>query len=708
MPYLKKEGMNLSTHKISLFLNLFSKCTLYLITNSTEYLPAIPQELFEDERNSVLLYQYAIEKNLIIAISHKGSNQSNPWILFRYKNLLLTSRYTKSCLVHVPLISNPIRSTAGSSYFEELSEKSFTCCRPPDYIIYPKDFTQSPSHCSHKFTQRTYLAPSLIIIVNLTANYVAISDYITKFWDPSARKDYYSIGCLRHQLDKLENSSLKLLQLTWEALLFINFLTTKLFYYKRSCNQMLKPVSIKLKVVLFEEHWLRSCLNGIFLEYKNFSTESIPGFKYDRMKQQLKRNYHSTLILKTIIAPIPNSLDFYGYRYLVMLDTRKIFDTSSIVDLNAVLNPFSPILWALTIFSAVLVALLLRLLGSNSPEFSTLFILIEQDSCAESLSTGKMLTQRFLILTLWVITTYFLRNFYTSNVYSYLTAEPEPIIPSSFENIVKDSSYQILGRDEELWELLVRSDSSQSVGDGTNESLLIKRLISRAKTFPLAFLRETNSWTDFTQYHITQLANGNSISLRCYPFFEHLYNAARENSSLKKIAYLYSYPMAFRPAVESPEFITNSRLDAFSVTSFGSRRVFHNSERLLFSKLEGYKGVYDLRVKVANRIFGELKQSGILSYWKNSFTFVSVAKHLTEINDMIKSNVSWNFVTLAAKMRADARGLKEGIDLGKGKEEKSQIEALGTIWILYGGLCGLCFGPFLVEQIYDSLRSSRV
>ncbi|CAL8076489.1 unnamed protein product [Orchesella dallaii] len=389
---------------------------------------------------------------------------------------------------------------------------------------------------------------------------------------------------------------------------------------------------------------------------------------------------------------IQNSCEFHGFYYAILVDLNDERKKNSLLHGNSLLLPFSLAMWILLIFSILLVSLQLYLSKTRDAIFFTVATLLEQGDDG----SRKKNRRNFFIIFVWLFVTCCLRNAYNSCMYSYITAEKTPKVPASFREIVAKNDYPIVGEHHEMSMFVIRA-SARSNHFNYFDQLVGGRIIG------FSLLRDHDGdiqWKNkFTQRQLSSYTSYQSVEVeRMYVLnfsdldWSPLRYKPKELLSLSEFAYVYSYLP-----------IVGLRRTGFSqiyaVVAFGGRRVFWNNDEPFLSVLMGYKGASGLNSKLVDEIFGILKHSGLWSYWRETYTFVSIAKHLKSINEkVLNSGKSWDFVNLATTMVSDMTRVKAGLDIGQSLgSQKMQIELLSVVWVLHAGLCSICVITFLVE-----------
>ncbi|CAL8147162.1 unnamed protein product [Orchesella dallaii] len=610
------------------------------------------------------LYQHILTKNFVVVLSNLNDTNQLPDFTNQYLTLLAPSHHLKSCLAQLPTFLNSSKDI--TTYLTKLKQHK-QCCAP-NFVIYlvPK-WTRVLSDYIIEYIYAKEPLPSVVIGFNFTDNgNISVSEGIWGHYDvkgfPRNVPKYIMNGKLK--IDNIEKISLEYLQKISAKSIPRGSLNLGNTYWKAPsyCEEILKP--IKLSSYRFEPLvWLPSCYDAIFLKHRNFS---INGVSWTRFSSEIKLRR---------LAMVPNACEYFGYRYLTMVHMKSFIQGESMIDFSDLLSPFTFSVWLVLIVSSLLIAVNLLVLGSNRSFFSTVTTLLEQGGCNEEFRDWR----RCRILIIWVFTTYLLRNFYTSSMYSFLTAEPEPSIPENFHRLLDDENHAIVGDSVALRTLVYTAGIILNETRNPNNSFLNKLFHDRLKYFKYEEEKDeyTGKHMQYSHNLIKRLAQGKSVNVWQYidDNSRSLSQHPKEKSNLIKFSYVYSHPSHF--ISRAPYGFR----EEFAVAIFAGRRIFTNTERLLFSTLDGYYGVPTLRLKEVNIVLGLLRQSGVLNHLTDVHTYKKVTKQLIETFKVFKNNLkiskNFDFVNLASNLVPDVRRLRSGLDLGMGIEiGKSQLEEI--------------------------------
>lgn len=134
--------------------------------------------------------------------------------------------------------------------------------------------------------------------------------------------------------------------------------------------------------------------------------------------------------------PISHGTEFYGIQYFL------VYSPDMERNMYALLAPFSFVGWSLILISFGLVGLILFLQGvSYNPLFWLFSVVLEQGDHKRC----KTNNVSWVLLFVWLYVALLLRNFYTSNLYTYMTVELGPSdLPNSLSDILNSPSVPLL------------------------------------------------------------------------------------------------------------------------------------------------------------------------------------------------------------------------------------------------------------------------
>ncbi|CAL8108081.1 unnamed protein product [Orchesella dallaii] len=710
-------------HAVVSLLNLFSNCTIHFVGSKPEPDPnPTPPSL----RNQAIPQFQSISRLIIdtgfITVSsvseyfpkpttntsfymgfQKVHRNSTPFRNFDekssdYKTLMRFSKHVSTCLLQIPIFKNPVDELF--QYLRELNFLSLQPCCPPDYILIVenKEILQKSNLLIPSCFSSWYIPPlSILLAVDVDesdqnvflANGLQLCTTYNKLF---GLNEFRISGRILLNFNTFQLNSLQTLREVWkqELLLRNQFPFYKPGSIDSTCESLMKPSLIRNKPTASPVFWIDACLNSLIYTgnlSRPISTKKKYGTVIDTEVDPTKNQYFEG---KPRI--IQNSCEFHGFRYVILLDWNKVKESSNFFHGNSLLQPFSLRMWMLVIFTTLLVSLTLFVSRTSDALFFTMATLLEQGDDGSRKKSRK----NFLVIILWFFVAYLIRISYTSSIYSYMTAEEAPKVPSSFRKVVSQNEYPIVGDYHEMSMLVPRASAESKHYNYLNE-------LQGGRIICLNLLRNYGSeilWNDnLTQSQMNAYAREQSVSVkRMYflnvsnPIFGVIGVSPKEMMSLNEFSYLYSdLPIS--------GLLSTGFSEIYAVVAFGGRRLVWNNEPPFLNVLMGYKGAYDLNGKMTDEIFGRLMHSGLWSYWKKMYKFVNVAKNLRKISEeVLRLEKSWDFVNLAKVLVSDMTSMKNGLKIGHSLDAgMMQVEVLSVVWIMHAGMCNICILVFLLE-----------
>ncbi|CAL8108078.1 unnamed protein product [Orchesella dallaii] len=618
-----------------------------------------------------------------------------------YRTLMRFSKHISSCLVQIPMFKNVIGELF--QYFYDLNKLPIQPCCPPDYILIleSNEIQEKSKLLKAPFLTSPY-NPLLPIVLMVDVDHSGENIFFVNGFELCiGHNELFGLNkykiSRRTKLDfpKLHLISLETLRDAWEQVLSMQ---NQVPAYKTgrvdaTCDNLVKPTSIRNKPTGSPAYWMQFCLNSL-LSPQNSSSFISTYIEYGTLGNSgVEPNKRPTFYQKPRV--IQNSCEFHGFRYVILLDWNKSKESRNLPPGTSLLQPFSLRMWMLVLFTTLLVSFTLFLSRTGDALFFTVATLLEQGDDG----SRKKSRQNFLVIISWFFVAYFIRISYTSSMYVYLTAEEVPNVPSSFQKVVAEKNYPIIGEHHEMAMLVPRASAETKHYNYLNQ-------LKEGRIVAFNLLQDVGGrilWdSNYTKSQMNSFARNQKISImRMYFYngtnsiFGLVRTSPKEMMSLGEFSYLYSdLPMS---GLRSTGFS-----EVYAVVAFGGRRLVWNNEPPFVNVLMGYKGANDLQGKMADEIFGRLVHSGLWSYWKKTYKFVSVAKNLKIISEeVLQLKNSWDFVNLAKLLVSDMTNIKNGFAIGHNLDTgMMQVEVLSVVWILHGGLCMFCILIFLLELIY--------
>ncbi|CAL8108075.1 unnamed protein product [Orchesella dallaii] len=615
-----------------------------------------------------------------------------------YRTLMRFSKHISSCLVQIPMFKNVIGELF--QYFYDLNKLPLQPCCPPDYILIleSKEIQQKSKLLSPPFFNSPY---NLLLPIVLTVDVDQSGEnifFVNGFEYCTGDKELFGLRkyriTRRIKLDFHNLVSLETLSKAWEQILSSQnqFPAYKTGPVGSTCDSLVKPTVIRNKSTSPPSYWLQFCLNSLL--HPGNSSFAISTYReYGTLGDSgVEANKRPTFHQKPRV--IQNSCEFHGFRYVILLDWNKAKESSNSFHGTSLLQPFSLRMWMLVLFTTLLVSFTLFLSRTGGALFFTMATLLEQGDDGSRKKSRK----NFLVIILWFFVAYFIRTAYTSSMYVYLTAEEVPKVPTSFRKVVAEKNYPIVGERHEMSMLIPRASAETKHYNYLNQ-------LEGGRIVDFTLLSDISGrivWNNnYTKSQLRSFASNQKISIARMKFYngtDSIFGRVRvspkEMMSFGEFSYLYSdLPMG---ALRSTGFS-----EVYAVVAYSGRRLVWNNESPFLNVLMGYKGENDLNGKMANELFGRIVHSGLWSHWKKTYKFVSVAKNLKTISEVLQLKKSWDFVNLARLLVSDITNIKNGLEIRDNLDSGMvQVEVLSVVWVLHGGLCMVCILIFLLELMY--------
>ncbi|CAL8128323.1 unnamed protein product [Orchesella dallaii] len=412
-------------------------------------------------------------------------------------------------------------------------------------------------------------------------------------------------------------------------------------------------VNIGIKLELFSASYflnVDSCLKTEYF-YANLSNVEI-------RQQHLavgNRHQHFGSAYNKYPYIFTYATSFHGFRYLVFVDVEQL-EKANFVDVRALLRPFPTIVWLLVIASTAFIVLALMVAsdrGLQNPVFYTVSLLLEQGDANLQTKSHVIPT----VLFVWLFVSFILRLLYTSSVYSFLTVEPELVLPQSFEDCLNETTFFKLGSSYGVHEVFARLsyeyDEDKKIYNASNSTLPSLRLLSQT-IYMVQLLEEPDLLSPRFEadaiplYQIKLLHNHSNTlyaeHLCLHASFDNRYPGIDfcEGQNIKTNRFVYIYNS---PVIEQTD---KNAMEVFAVILFGGKRVYGNNNPPVFNSLRGWVGVPDLSTQIVDDIAGRLEESGILMRWRTFENILFLLDSWKNIQKkVLEVPTSWNLVQIA-------------------------------------------------------------
>ncbi|CAL8084055.1 unnamed protein product [Orchesella dallaii] len=382
-------------------------------------------------------------------------------------------------------------------------------------------------------------------------------------------------------------------------------------------------------------------------------------------------------------------LTFEGFRYAVFIDVARI-QSQFLVNLKALLLPFSTRLWVLAILTLVCISIIIYKAGNHRPIFYTFAILLEQGEVTLQSKSSLVIAIPMLLLLGFI-----LRLSYTSSMYSHLTVEPKYQVPQSFDEGVLNANYYTLAEPHIVSGVFHRmsydyNNTTQKYIVTNFTHQLLRNLAKRIYTLELLPIFLDVAYTNVsTESQLTSLANHNNtlfveklcvlahVDVQKYGYFR-LSPCKSEFVVADKFVYIFGDPVIVKD--------DSTGVDIFTTVLFGNKLMFKNNEPSVFHTMKGWVATHDLATEMADDIGGKLEQAGILNKWRQLQNFFLLLKSWRNTREWVtfRGRFNCNLVQVAYDLLEDL-GLAERIGqvMSTKRLEVVTNRALTPVWLLF-------------------------
>ncbi|CAL8083955.1 unnamed protein product [Orchesella dallaii] len=395
----------------------------------------------------------------------------------------------------------------------------------------------------------------------------------------------------------------------------------------------------------------------------------------------------------------------HGYRYLILVDSKQI-ESKAIINLKALLLPFSFQMWAFSTSAVISIVVFAYAAGHSSPCFHTFAIFLEQGDV--TLKTRMSVTISFSML---LVLGFILRLAYTSSMYSYLTVQPEPSVPQSFEESVLADDYFKFAEPISVQGVFDRmnyefDNQSQRYVPVNSTNRVLKSLLQKIYSLEIYPVNSMVAPAHFTE--VSQLASlvkhNNTLLVEKFCVWENInedkvqyfksIQCGDEFVVAHKFVYIYSFPFIGKDE--------SYGVDIFNAILFGNKRVFANNKPSTFPIMNGWFDKHDLSALLADDMVGKLEQAGILGMWKKFQKLFLVLKSWKKIKKLIgfQGKLNFNFVQVAHALSEDL-SRAEYFEQALSDEQVESVtnKTLIAVWILFVFSVALSLMEFIWERV---------
>ncbi|CAL8068414.1 unnamed protein product [Orchesella dallaii] len=330
----------------------------------------------------------------------------------------------------------------------------------------------------------------------------------------------------------------------------------------------------------------------------------------------------------------PFGTQFDSVKFIMILSTD---DQRKASTFEGLFSTFSLSVWLYLFLAILLVSIALSKFTGTPYSLSSLWvvaILLENDGNLNEQSEWTM----GHLLVFWLYGSLLIRNFYTSQMYSHLTTQPEPSdLPKSINEMFLNSSVMILADDNLATKL------SQQFKQITGLKIVTSRKALQTHGY---FKRIRVMSTASKEFSLQIVKNASlSLPLSCEDFvekhFEFKENSNRLCPTSKRFAFLYN-SISWR-GMTSPRFV----LPALKV--FRTRQIYEPTNYLSFMSQSLIWLTYQklFFTEQFHQQFGYLVDSGLYSWFKHNYDIMVQTQVLKNINVEGGFQKKMNFYTYA-------------------------------------------------------------
>lgn len=437
---LLKSKMKFSVITLNLFLQIFRPCTIHVICHSYSH-PVVYAADIIWLKTFVILYSTVKYRDKTRQYGkHVDLHHKNVSLLFQNK---YPSKLQLFCTVELFMTSLVGNKTSNAGFLKVTLQNQIPWSqhkfRQPNFIIFPIDgvlkFLTKIYYVSTMFTW------SAIILLDLATGRICLLDIaLTKDFGKNKYSDHLNgldlFGVRVPAFDlMISGNTVKSLTDLIELINANNF--PKGYHLKTiKCPVEYKRRGLDLNWWSMG-NWL-NCVEEIITSKYNCTDYCL----LNSITKNFKTiNQHEANTNELVIV---NGHDMYEIKY-------TIFFTINSRNIYALFSPFSLKEWNVILINFDCVRFVLWLLNPGFIPFFWLFtVFLEQND-----DSRKTLTKHsFHLIASWIYVVLLLRNFYTSNLYTYLTMSRKPTnLPSTFKDVPDTDSFNLLAPARVFWEI---------------------------------------------------------------------------------------------------------------------------------------------------------------------------------------------------------------------------------------------------------------
>ncbi|CAL8130724.1 unnamed protein product [Orchesella dallaii] len=369
---------------------------------------------------------------------------------------------------------------------------------------------------------------------------------------------------------------------------------------------------------------------------------------------------------------IPVAGRFQGFHYKIFVDRKSI---KAEIDMTSLLKPLSYWVWfALLLFLFSLVVIMKCSLKSFEL-FWLVSILLEQGVIRRKFVKTYVVC---FLTTMWLVGAFQLRQLYSANMFSFITAERVPETPQKMKDLTMDENSRkfttVINYNEAQFLFFGDRNGVPEVDGQDNGNMFLQDLWRQTRFFYKHQLKTMLGIQDASQSY--SFLRGSSHGVKPEPRI-----AVVSYTHPNKLVYVASpkYPGEVQSHLWQPTFPIDTML-----LTFGQRLLIPNSDDLILPKLWLYHGKRNFFTDYFVRDLESLVESGIYARWELLTCRIVETRCLLEQNNEMQLNKSWNFVAAACKDTSEK--LKPTVSF-----RPVDNRSIRVIWVLFFGCLVACF-----------------
>ncbi|CAL8121260.1 unnamed protein product [Orchesella dallaii] len=384
---------------------------------------------------------------------------------------------------------------------------------------------------------------------------------------------------------------------------------------------------------------------------------------------------------------------FHGAKYVLFTP----FTMQGFSNIEALLSPLNFQVWILSLLSFLC---LCGLFKAIEPQIITWFWLLSAllEKSVDLKATRKLKMR--LLFIIWMLSTYLLRNFYTSTVYSHLTKQAEPAdIPKSYEGLLISTEFNIISDVCISRHLQNCKRSDFYEGKQDLEEFWI-RFCDKYLPKRMQVLRLIDSYSPYGW--LGRLASNLPTSCRNH--------YGRETIECDHVNYWKRFGLVYYTNVDE---LGCGTLLPLLVPLFGRRMAIQINEPAMI--FEPFLWSISLRTYFSSFLFkkslASLVESGIWMYYKQFKDILNLAQKIRKTSEVQGHSRNRGFYSFAATIH-HSKGVPNSGKIGNStvvgnRFEGTTVKQLGVLWILYSGLVSVSVLSMVIENCYNCVYSGR-